>query len=175
MGGIMDERFERVRIGRRRVHGGLAAIAMGLLAASLALDLVYLVGGVGTWYDASWFVLLAGAAALAASIAPGIAAWLGERGRGESAMARDDDGRAVVLATAVMVSVANLVLRYNHGAVVGPELGSAIALTIASLALMGFAGPIGDWLADRFPAGRRAVPVAATSEERARERETTRF
>ncbi len=170
----MDDRFERVRIGRRRVNGGLAAIAMGLFAASLALDLVYLVGATSVWYDASWFVLLAGAIALVASIVPGISAWLDESRRGELYMARDDDGRMVVLGTAFVVAMANLVLRFNHGAVVGTELGTAIALTIGSLALMGFAGPIGDWLADRLPAGRRGARVTAT-EERARERETTRF
>lgn len=170
----MENGFERVRIARRRVNGGLAAIAMGLIAASLALDLVYLIVGTSTWYDASWFVLAAGAIALVGSIAPGLTAWLDEGRRGEMYMARDDDGRVVVLATAFMAGFANLVLRFYHGAVVGPELGTAIALTIASLTLMGFAGPIGDWLADRFPASRRGMRAAAT-QDRVRERETTRF
>lgn len=172
----MDDRFERVQIGRRRVNAGLAAVGMGLLAASLALDLVYLVSGASGWYDASWFTLLAGAIVVAASIAPGIMAWLDEGRRSEAYMAREDDGRVVALGTAFMVAVANLVLRYNHGAVIGPELGTAIALTIGSLALMGFAGPIGDALADRFPAGRRALRVSTVQErELERERETTRF
>ena len=170
----MEDRFERVRIGRRRVNGGLAAVSMGLIAAALALDLVYLVAGHSAWYDAAWWALLAGALALAASVAPGVMAWVDERRRSEMYMSRDDDGRVVVLATAFMVAVANLVLRFNHGATVAGELGTAIALTIATLGLMAFAGPIGDWLADRFPSGRRGVRVTAT-EERARERETTRF
>ena len=168
----MDDRFERVQIGRRRVHGGLAAIAMGLLAASLALDLVYIVGDTSVWYDASWWVLLTAGVALIAAIVPGIMAWLDERRRAEMYMAREDDGRAVVLTTALMAVAANLVLRFNHGAVVGGELGTAIALTIAALALMAFAGPIGDWLADRFPSGRRGKRLEVT-EDRARERETT--
>lgn len=172
----MDDRFERVHIGRRRVNGGFAAVGMGLLAASLALDLVYLVSGGSGWYDASWFTLLAGAVALVASIAPGIMAWLDEGRRSEAYMARDDDGRVVVIATAFMVTLANLVLRYDHGAVVGPELGTACALTVLSLGLMGFAGPIGDYLADRFPAGRRGMRVESIRErELERERETTRF
>lgn len=172
----MDDRFERVRIGRRRVHGGLAAIAMGLLAASLALDLIYLVAGHSGWYDAAWWTMLAGAVALAASIVPGIMAWLDERRGSAMYMSRDDDGRVVVLATAFMTTLANLVLRFNHGAVVGSELGTAIALNIASLGLLAFAGPIGDWLADRFPSGRRGVRIESTRErEQVRERETTRF
>lgn len=172
----MDDRFERVQIGRRRVHAGLGAIAMGLLAASLALDLVYLVGATSAWYDAAWWVMLAGAVALAASIAPGLMAWFDEGRRTAMYMARDDDGRVVVFATAFVVTFVNLVLRFNHGAVVGTEHGVAVALSILSLGLLGFAGPIGDALADSLPVRRRGVRVTATRErEDEREHETTRF
>lgn len=169
---INEDRFERVQISRNRVHGGLAAIAMGLLAATLALDLLFLALGSITYYDAAWYTCLIGTVALAAAIGPGIMAWIEEGRRTVGYMTRDDDGRAVVLATAVMVGIVDLVLRLNHGAIVGPELGTAVVLSIATLGLMAFAGPIGDWLADRFPSSRRTASMTA-GEDLVRERETT--
>ncbi len=168
---MLDDRFERVQISRNRVHGGLVAIAMGLATAALALDLVYLANGSSGTYDAAWFTLLLGTVALATAIVPGTVAWIEESRRAAAYMSRADDGRAVVLAGAMAVGMIGLALRAGHGAVIGPELGAAVALAIAGLGLLAFAGPLGDALADQLPSSRRAAP-AGTADDLARRRET---
>ena len=172
----MDDRFPRVAISRPRVQGGLAAIATGLLASGLTLDLLFLVLGEGAFYDVAWYVHLAAAALIAAAVLPGAAAMIAEARRAPAARARNDDGQAVAIVLAGITVVWDLVLRAGHGAVTGAELGVAVAMAIASLGLMAYSSALGDWLAERFPAGRR-VPgptPAAEAEARRRSHETLR-
>jgi uncharacterized membrane protein len=168
---MFEDRFERVQISRNRVHGGLTAIATGLNVAALGLDLLYLATGSGGAYDAAWFTLLVGTSFLAAAIVPGIVAWIEESRHAAAYMTRADDGRAVVLASAMAVGVLGLVLRAGQGAVIGPELGVAVAFAIGGLGLLAFAGPLGDGLADRFPSSRRTT-ASANADDLAGRRET---